>query len=422
MKCSGVTMTMLAVAVASILLLGGSAMATQPYYVDDLGTLGGAWTRPHGLNNAGQVVGEAIDASGNCKGFVWTRGVGMQSLGTLGGSESAAYGINDSGTIVGGAYTAAGLWHGFKYTGGTMSDLGTVMDNSYSNAYAINNAGQIAGVCDVSNINRQYSAIRWSSAGVISNLGSLGGILGWAYGINSAGNVAGSFTDTTNYTKGFVYTTSMADIGLLPGGSYCEAHAINDSGTAVGVADAASGYTHAFYRNTGSDLVDMGTLAGGSFSEARGINNSGLIVGRSEISDNNFRGFLYSGSSMLDLNSLTLVGSTATIYDAWAINDAGQIAVDFGPPGDTERAGLLTPATPGDANLDRAVTFKDYIVLEANFGKSNATWSMGDFNGDGTVTFKDYIALEANFGHSAPEPASISLLALAWLSRVLRRK
>ncbi len=80
----------------------------------------------------------------------------------------------------------------------------------------------------------------------------------------------------------------------------------------------------------------------------------------------------------------------------------------------------LLPGAAGDANGDHVVSFKDYIVLEANFGKSNATWAMGDFNGDGTVNFKDYVILEANFGQSVPEPTTLALLGLA--AMLLRRK
>ncbi len=67
---------------------------------------------------------------------------------------------------------------------------------------------------------------------------------------------------------------------------------------------------------------------------------------------------------------------------------------------------------PGDANEDGMVSFKDYVLLEAGFGKSG-TWRSGDFNGDGTVSFADYILLEGNFGQSVPEPGCAVLLLLA---------
>jgi hypothetical protein len=76
-------------------------------------------------------------------------------------------------------------------------------------------------------------------------------------------------------------------------------------------------------------------------------------------------------------------------------------------------------AIAGDINGDGKVSFADYLILEANFGKSNREWWSGDLNSDGKVSFGDYLILEANFGHSAPEPG-LMLPVLAVLA--LRRK
>ncbi len=76
----------------------------------------------------------------------------------------------------------------------------------------------------------------------------------------------------------------------------------------------------------------------------------------------------------------------------------------------------------GDATRDRVVNFKDYIVLEGDFGKTNATWAMGDFNADGVVDFKDYTILEANFGTSVPEPATLLLVTAGAAGLLIRRR
>ena len=75
----------------------------------------------------------------------------------------------------------------------------------------------------------------------------------------------------------------------------------------------------------------------------------------------------------------------------------------------------------GDANGDGKVSFADYLILEANFGKTGMSWVQGDFNNDGKVSFADYLLLEQNFGKSIPEPATLSLLVLGGLA-VLRRR
>ncbi|MBC7897149.1 MAG: hypothetical protein H7066_17150 [Cytophagaceae bacterium] len=65
---------------------------------------------------------------------------------------------------------------------------------------------------------------------------------------------------------------------LLPGGTWTEATAVNDSGTIVGFGNVASGAVHAFRYKHGT-MRDLGTQPGYPTSRALGINLQGDIVG-----------------------------------------------------------------------------------------------------------------------------------------------
>src|SRR6476661_6966930 len=80
-----------------------AARAKSRYTVTDLGggfETNGGFSQANGINNRGQVVGEASAVAGTTHAFLYSHGQ-RQDIGTLGGIFSQAFGINDSGQIVG---------------------------------------------------------------------------------------------------------------------------------------------------------------------------------------------------------------------------------------------------------------------------------------------------------------------------------
>ena len=182
----------------------------------DLGTLGGPYSHAFAVNAAGQVAGKA-DLAPRPAWVTRTLGLpriathailwdtrlrgpgGAQDLGTLGGDTSRAHGIDERGQVVGQAQTATGETHAFlwlpRYRGlGGMRDLGTLPGGNRSAANAIAPDGQIVGsATDAAGVTR---AVLWTPGGQLLDLNDrLAPGSGWrletARAINSRGEIAG---------------------------------------------------------------------------------------------------------------------------------------------------------------------------------------------------------------------------------------
>jgi probable HAF family extracellular repeat protein len=315
-----------------------------------------------------------------------------RNLGTLGGTNSYAYGLNDLGDVVGEAFLNESTSHAYLYHAGDMTDLGTFNSPGFSSAaMGINNSMQIAGFAYFYNgYNTVPHAFRLSAPGGVpgtkEDLGTLGGSYSWATGINAAGVVVGKTYDSNYFQRGFTYDSAMHDMGdagypsatIEPTGinnagqvsgyapvstSYAEAfrwqngvytglgkldstlfswgYAINNNGVVVGASNVlpeGSGAYRAVRFTAGGTPVVLGSLGPQSTQEAAyGINDAGVIVGQS-----NAKAFVYLGGQMLDLNTLTAAaGHTLSI--ARGVNKYGQIIAD-GLDGEGHlHAFLLTP-------------------------------------------------------------------------------
>ena len=98
----------------------------------------------------------------------------------------------------------------------------------------------------------------------------------------------------------------------------------------------------------------------------------------------------------------------------------------------------------GDANLNGAVDFNDFLILQNNFGLAGTKFTQGNFNFDGATDFNDFLVLQNNFGQSVtgqpvaftsqqvaamtawaqsvPEPTSLAVIGIGAVATLRRRR
>jgi probable HAF family extracellular repeat protein len=161
-------------------------LSTPAHSIVDLGVLGGVVQFPaasginasaYAINGSGQIVGQStynhpstVPYYAN-HAFLTTAAGPMQDLGTLGGAFSSATGINASGQIVGNSSTAGDAAnHAFLYTGGSMYDVNSLIASTSGweivNAVAINDGGQIGGTGWLNGVRFVNHALRLDPANV----------------------------------------------------------------------------------------------------------------------------------------------------------------------------------------------------------------------------------------------------------------
>lgn len=332
-------------AVVTVLAAGPQFAMAARYAVIDLGTLGGNYSVAAGINDDGQVVGDARAADGLYYPFIYDNGI-MTAL-NVSADDYWAKDINNLGEVVGECDIAGGTV--FRWKNGTVSNpkLGTT-----SWAHAINDSGRAVGsVVDEGEEGMEFHGFYWDVGSGSVNLPTLGGHVsaGSAYDINNSGQIVGSAAIVGGERRPCIWTGGVAtDLGTL-GGAWGTAFGVNGAGQVVGQSNTSVGSDeHAFFWDSGT-MTDLGTL-GGQHSRAEAVNDALQVVGYSRDAADDIRAFLWEAGTLHDLNDLIPPGSGWVLEIARDINDSGFI-VGYGTSPSGEMHGFLLVPEPATLSL-----------------------------------------------------------------------
>jgi probable HAF family extracellular repeat protein len=337
-----------------------------------------------------------------------------------GGGLMRANAINDAGRVVG---SINYLRYSDAFVTGP-DGIGVTNLDIMGWASGINAAGQVVGRAGWHEVNSFITGpngigrivLSTPGEGVMNPVGRTFPNDSVATGVNAAGQVVGnigrSYSDSPYLPHAFITGpngVNMTDIGTL-GGNQSQARGINDAGRVVGESFTADGENHAFITGpNGVGMTDLGTL-GGANSSAYGINGTGQVVGWASMADGQQHAFITgpNGVGMTDLGTLGGANSWAT-----GINDAGQVVGWSDMAGDSTNHAFITgPNGMGMVDLNSLVDLPAGVVL------TNAR----DTNNMGQVIATSVIA--TGIVPEVPEPDSYALMlaGLTLMGAMVRRK
>ena len=256
-----------------------------------------ASTQAYGINDKGQVVGSYSDAAGSLHGFGLASGT-YYIADIPGASDTEATGISNDevvgyydikSTDAGGNFLTA--YHGFVLTENGYAtldvpgaDYGTTVING------IDAKNEIVGNYMSNGVTYGFVLKR----GVYTTLEQPDGSYTSAGGLNTRGQVVGTYLDSFDSEQGFLLSGGKYVSLFGPGDSFLAyANGINEAGQVVGYSESGPPYTyHGFLLSHGA-YTAIAYPGAGAYTLPNGINSSGKIVG-SYYAAGVMHGFLYT--------------------------------------------------------------------------------------------------------------------------------
>jgi probable HAF family extracellular repeat protein len=342
------------------------------YTAVDIGDLGGGVCDPYVMNGAGHIAGLSFNAAGQGQYFVYDAVTGKKVVLPL--ARGAATGIG-SGLVMGmseyGHVVAAfqpstsyTTWHGFRWTPtganaltGNVAELPTLNGFDWTrNSFAVgvNSTGNVVG----------WSAATAGGAGVPRAVVWRVGVAlptpmqvlstaqpSEAVGISDNGRIVGYSTNTLGLPRAMLWSLegTWIDLGVLRGGTWAMANAIDPTGTLiVGTSGAPNGRAHAFSSTGPGTMTDLGVLAGTpaaiADSIALAVRAGQGVVGQATAPSGALVAALFDARGVTDLN--TVIGrapSGLNLDYAIGIDASGRILAHGSSTAGRDRCILLKP-------------------------------------------------------------------------------
>ena len=235
---------------------------------------------------------------------------------------------------------------------------------------------------DAAGIDFQLFPVRYD----ITDIGTLGGLSSFGYGMNEKGHVVGMAQVTGGNFRGFLWDgTTITDLGTIssdPSAS-SQAFAVNELDQVVGTSGIAGN------SNAWAFLWDGGTMTQITGSQAHDINESGQVA---LFDSSNGKAYLWESGTATDLGSLS-GGNTS----AWALNNAAWVVGSSGP----SNAFLWQSGTMTDIGslIGAATSARDVNNFGQVIGKSGNkayTWKSGVMSELQTAALSDSEAFAVN--------------------------
>ncbi len=270
---------------------GTGGALTYPVDVPGAGTGDEQGTQPSCINSAGDITGTYRDAGGVSHGFIYNGSTFTYPIDPPKSVATFPTSIDAAGDIAGTYLDSTGLMHGFVRTaGGTINSFdppgasttppgsgkGINLDGTI--AGSINTAGTIAGFY-TDNSKVAHGFFRTSDSKITSPLDDSGAGTGTMEGtaglsINDSGVIAGGYVDTNSVLHGFVFTpnsTGSPKVTFTP-------TSLNMGNQALNTTSAAKTVT---LKNTGTATLNIsGVVPSTHFAVSSSTCGSTLAVGK----------------------------------------------------------------------------------------------------------------------------------------------